>query len=266
MSSTNDPVVEASQFASDEALLHFSYSQVIFAFLAPSTTSTQPSNVALIAGSDIQKSKSSSGHLDSVCSRRLTSERNVFVGRLEEFSTKIECANVDYFLAQREGKIRLSCLKEDGSASSTTINDVSYIPEAKANLLSLGQLSERGVYMKSTCAKMYLHRKGKTVMTGSKIGRVWLMNSINWPMIASSAREVIKKALKKGKNDILHVRLGYMSETNSKRIASMVDDIDGDPTKICFCESCINAKITRNPSTKPMSQVTTKLGRMHMDL
>ncbi len=85
-------------------------------------------------------------------------------------------------------------------------------------------------------------------------------------MRALSAREVVKKTLKKGKNNILHARLGYMGETYSKRIVSMVDDIDGDPTKICFCESCISAKITRNLSTKPMSEVTTKLGRVNMDL
>ena len=30
------------------------------------------------------------------------------------------------------------------------------------------------------------------------------MNRINWPMRALSAREVVAKALKKGKNDILH--------------------------------------------------------------
>ncbi len=103
-------------------------------------------------------------------------------------------------------------------------------------------------------------------MTGSRIGRVWLMNSINQPMKALFAHEVVKKALKKCKNDILHARLGHMGKTHSKRIASMVNDIDGDPTKICFCESFISAKITRNPSTKPMSEVTTKLGRVHMDL
>ena len=92
------------------------------------------------------------------------------------------------------------------------------------------------------------------------------MNSINWPMRALSACEVVKKALKKGKNDILHTRLGHMGETYSNRIISMVDDIDDDPTKICFCESCICAKITIHPSMKPMSKVTTKLGRVHMDL
>ena len=123
LSSTHDHIVEASQLASDEAILHSSYSQVVSAFLTPSATSTQPSRVALIAGIDIWKSESSSWHLDSAYSRHLTSEQNVFIGRLAESSTKIECANGDYLLAKREGKIRLSCLKEDGNRYMWTATD-----------------------------------------------------------------------------------------------------------------------------------------------
>ena len=81
----------------------------------------------------------------------------MFVGRLTESSIRIECANGNNLTARSVGKIKLSCLKEDGSASSTTINDVLYLPKAKANLLSLGQLSEQGVEMKTKGAKMYLH-------------------------------------------------------------------------------------------------------------
>lgn len=57
-----------------------------------------------------------------------------------------------------------------------------------------------------------------------------------------------------------------MDEPYSKKIFSMVDDVNSDPTMIYFCKSCINAKITRNSSIKFMSEVTTKLGRMHIDL
>ena len=127
----------------------------------------------------------------------------MFVGRLTESLTRIEFANGNYLPAKGVGKIKLSCLKDNGSASSTTINAVLYIPEAKANLLSLAQLSERGLDVRTPIAKMYLHRSGKTVMTGSRIGRVWLMNSITWPVRVLLAREVVVKALKNDKNDIL---------------------------------------------------------------
>ncbi len=57
LSSNDDYAVEASQLASDEALLYSLYSQVVSASVTLSPTSTQHSNVAMIAGSDQQKSE-----------------------------------------------------------------------------------------------------------------------------------------------------------------------------------------------------------------
>lgn len=103
-------------------------------------------------------------------------------------------------------------------------------------------------------------------MIDSKIGCIWLINNINWPIKALSAQEIVKKALKEDKNNILHTCLRYMSETQSKRIVSIVNDIDDNQIKICFYESYIDVKITQNLSIKPMSKVTTKLGRVYIDL
>lgn len=110
-----------------------------------------------MVGNSLHESKSPSWHLDRACSRHLTSEQKIFVSHLTEFSTKIKYANRDFLFAKGAGKIRLSYVKEDGSVLSITINDVLYIPEAKRNLFSLGQLSKRGVDMKSTGVRIYLH-------------------------------------------------------------------------------------------------------------
>ncbi len=104
------------------------------------------------------------------------------------------------------------------------------------------------------------------MMRGSRIGRLWLMNSLTWPVTVLSAFEVVVKALTKDKNNILHARLGHIGESHNKRISHMVDDIDIDPSKIWFCEACIEAKITRNSSKKPIPAVMEKLKRVYMDL
>lgn len=72
--------------------------------------------------------------------------------------------------------------------------------------------------------------------------------------------------MKKGKNDILYASLEYMCEIHNKRFILMVDNDDKDSSKICFCKLCISSKITQNTSKKPISEVTTKLGRVYMDL
>lgn len=85
-------------------------------------------------------------------------------------------------------------------------------------------------------------------------------------MKALSAQKVVKKALKKGKNDILYVCLGHIGKTHGKKIILIVDNIDSNSTKICFHKLYISAKIMQNLSSKPISEITTKMGKMYIDL
>ncbi len=104
------------------------------------------------------------------------------------------------------------------------------------------------------------------MMKGYKIGHLWLLSNITWPVRTLSAREPVFMTLKKDQNDILHAPLGNIGESHSKRISYIVDDIDDDLSKICFCEIGIGANITRNLSKKLISAVTKKLKRGHIDL
>lgn len=92
------------------------------------------------------------------------------------------------------------------------------------------------------------------------------MNSITWPVKALSACEIVVKASKKIKNDILHVWLGDISESHSNQISSIIDNIYDNSSKIFFCEIYIKVKIIRNPSKKPISAVIEKLERVYMNL
>lgn len=112
---------------------------------------------------------------------------------------------------------------------------------------------------------MILFKKKKIVMIESKIGRVWLINNVNWLFKILFIQEVVKKALKKGKNDIIYIYWRHMDETYNKRIISMINNINSDPNKICFFESYINLKTMQNQSKKPISKIITKLGKIHID-
>ena len=79
----------------------------------------------------------------------------MFVGNLIESLTGIECANGNHPTAKDIENIKLSCLNEDSLELLATINDILDLPKAKANLLSLGQLSEQKVDMKTRSPKMY---------------------------------------------------------------------------------------------------------------
>lgn len=92
------------------------------------------------------------------------------------------------------------------------------------------------------------------------------MNNVNQPIRVLSTWKDDKKTLKKGRNDILYVYLGYIKETHSKKIISLVDDIDRNSSKIFFCKLYIGLKTTRILSKKLISEVLAILGKVHIDL
>lgn len=77
--------------------------------------------------------------------------------------------------------------------------------------------------------------------------------------------KVVKKALKKRKNDVLHECLRHMGISHGKKIIFMVYDIDGDISKICFCKSYISSKIIYNPSKKFILEVIKKWDGIHIN-
>lgn len=190
----------------------------------------------------------------------------MFIDHWAKSLANIEYTDKNLLLAKNVEKIKFSYLKKNGSLALKVIYDILYIPKAKENLLSLGQLNERGIYIKTTDAKKILFRKKKTVITSSKIGCVWLIKSLNWPVRKWSLWKIIENVLKKSKNDILHTYLRYIVEINNKKIISMVDNIDKKPSKIFFCPSSISSKSLHDPNKKPILEVITKLGRKIMGL
>lgn len=56
-----------------------------------------------------------------------------------------------------------------------------------------------------------------------------------------------------------------MSKTHNEKIFFIVDNINGDLTKICFCKLYISAKITQNAGIKPLSEITINLSKIFID-
>jgi hypothetical protein len=82
---------------------------------------------------------------------------------------------------------------------------------------------------------------------------------------AFSATEIVMMVAKRTSHQLLHARLGHPGKTASGRFKVLVDGI-AEALQACFCESCVQSKITRTPSKKVMTPVKNKLGRLHIDL
>lgn len=74
------------------------------------------------------------------------------------------------------------------------------------------------------------------------------------------------KSIPKMSTPLLHARLGHPGKHMEGKLNGLMDDLGDDSFSPPFCSSCTEAKMTRKVSREPMSIVTEKLGRVHMDL
>ncbi|OAQ57747.1 reverse transcriptase, RNA-dependent DNA polymerase [Pochonia chlamydosporia 170] len=65
---------------------------------------------------------------------------------------------------------------------------------------------------------------------------------------------------------LLHARLGHPGKHMEGKLNTLMDDLGNQSFCPPFCSSCTEAKMTRNVAREPMSIVTEKLERVHMDL
>ncbi|XP_019433840.1 PREDICTED: uncharacterized protein LOC109340575 [Lupinus angustifolius] len=102
------------------------------------------SDSALLMVTNQQEQNSSSWYLDSGCSNHMTGNKEWFVTLDNSVETRIKFAYDSIIKAEGIGKVMIK--KKDGSISY--ISSVLYVPRMKSNLLSLGQLLEKGYKMR----------------------------------------------------------------------------------------------------------------------
>ena len=92
-------------------------------------------------------------YIDTSCSNHLTSNKKWLVNFDYDKRTKIRCANDNYLNVK--GMINVIVTLKNGKI--VLIQDVWYVPGIKSNLISIGQLIEKGfsVTMKDNLLKLY---------------------------------------------------------------------------------------------------------------
>jgi hypothetical protein len=203
--------------------------------------------------------------LDSQASRHICRDKKLFIS-LQPDSQVVVCANGEEMTAAGRGDIRLHWQDTDDSIHTIKITNVLWIPKADGNLLSLGQLNDNGIEISVTQdGAMHLHKGGRTYMRGFKVQRVWWLKQLNYTPRVFSAKEVVRRAFDRTRNERLHARLGHPGKTHSEQFKAVVDGLK-DNLRECFCEACVYAKATRSPGRESLTVETKLLGCVHMDL
>ncbi|KAI5428968.1 hypothetical protein KIW84_033821 [Lathyrus oleraceus] len=156
-------------------------------------------------------------YLDSGASKHMCGHKHLF-----KEMRKIEDGNVSFGDASKvkvEGKGTIRYLQKDGLIGS--IQDVYYVPNLKTNILSLGQLTEKGYSILMKERILYLKDK-----LGHLIARVEMERNRMYKLNLINVREKCLQVSVEDKASLWHLRFGHLHHAGLRSSTEAVVEVE----------------------------------------
>ena len=216
--------------------------------------------VVLMAKTDNEVAEDTSWYLDSGCSTHMTGKKDWFVKMSESTHGQIKFADNNSLLAEGMGRVVLSA----DSGRRVLLEDVLYVPGLKTNLLSLGQLLQKGYHITMQNNQLSIfdqqeHLVLQAELSQNRTFRVG-MNALKHHCFAASTSKTEWN---------WHYRYGHLNFKdlcllkNQNMVEGLLDlEAPGD-----VCKECVECKQTKRSFCKFVPQrAAEKLDLVHSDI
>jgi transposase InsO family protein len=202
------------------------------------------------------KSSSECWLIDSGCTNHMTYDRTLFKDLKPTQVSKVRIGNGGYISAKGKGTVVIST-----SSGIKTISDVLYVPDIDQNLLSVGQLIERGFkvsFENQLC--LIFDTTGREILRVKMRGKSFSFDPIE--------EEQAVYFTEVSPTELWHKRLGHC------HIQRMMNMKNNDMTRglpmlsnhLPNCNACQFGKQIRKPFPKTVWRATQKLQLIHTDV
>jgi hypothetical protein len=190
----------------------------------------------------IDKKENSSGdtwYLDSGCSNHMCGNKSLFYDLDETFRETVKLGNNSCMSVMGKGDIKFH-MKNN---TVQTITSVFYVPDLKSNLISMGQLQERGYIIIIQQSRCQIHHPEKGLIAEAK-----MTTNRMFPL---HIQDDVQKCLSTKVQDstwLWHLRYGHLSFKGLKTLHEK-NMVEGLPKINCpteMCEDCIVGKQHRD--------------------
>ncbi|KAK2361452.1 secreted RxLR effector protein [Trifolium repens] len=200
-----------------------------------------PNSVLMMATTCDEKVKNEEWYLDTGCSNHMTAHREWLTSFDSSRTSSIKLANSSKVAAEGTGNIVI----RGNSGVKVIIKDVFYVPEMNCNLLSIGQLAEKGfsVAIAGDSLKLFDPEKGLVLKSTLSPNRTykWSMTSDEMMCMTANISEGVNKLWHKRYE---HLNFRGLSDLNSKNLVHGLPKIS---VKNSICEVCVKNKQIRSP-------------------
>lgn len=199
--------------------------------------------------------------LDSGCSNHMTGNKEWFSELDESFSQTVKLGNNTRMAVVGKGIIRMQV-----NGFTQAISGVYYVPELKNNLLSIGQLQEKGltILIQHGKCRVYHSEKGLIMQSDMSGNRMFSVLATMIPK-ASSCFQIVSE----NESHLWHCRFGHLGYNGLRTLfdKKMVIGLPSVkiPKKICI--ECLTGKQHRNSMPKKsLWRASNKLQLVHADI
>jgi len=201
--------------------------------------------------------------LDSGCSNHMTGSKEWFSELEEGFNRTVKLGNDTRMSVVGKGSVKVKV-----NGVTQVIPEVYYVPELRNNLLSLGQLQERGlaILIRDGTCKVYHPSKGAIMETNMSGNRMFflLASKPQKNSLCLQTEEVMDK-----ENHLWHCRFGHLNQEGLKLLAhkKMVIGLPILKATKEICAICLTGKQHRESMSKKTSwKSSTQLQLVHSDI
>jgi len=179
-------------------------------------------------------------YLDTGCSNHMCGKKDVFTDLDESYRSEVKFGNNSTVPVMGKGRIGIR-LK---NGSHKYISDVLYVPSLRQNLLSMGQLSERGYDMQIS--------NGVCTVTDTHMGIIAKVNMTAnrlFPLHIKCERLPCFSSTIDDDNWLWHLRFGHLNFDSLNLLArkNMVSGLPVIDVPKNICETCVLGKKHRDP-------------------
>lgn len=174
--------------------------------------------------------------IDSGCSNHMSGNKGWFSDLDEGFRQTVKLGNNSRMAVMGRGTIRLQV-----NGYTQVISEVYYIPELKNNLLSVGQLQEKGlaILMQHGKCRVYHPRKRLIMQTNMSANKMFILLAVMAPKTPTCFQTVLED-----ESHLWHCRFGHLNYKGLRTLSykKMVNDLPSLKTLTKLCTACLTGK------------------------